>query len=118
MARTLSDTIIISMIEAATRLAAGRGPIAGSGGQGQHAGAAHAEAGGPVGQETGATTDSAAKDATPAAAQGSPRRGADEHDTRTADQIGSDFQAIYRQIEEVVKISAEQETKAVGFAPR
>ena|SRR5437867_2292041 len=121
MARTLSDPIIISMIEAATRLAGGRGPISGSAtsGQGPHAAAGaatHTEAGGPVGQESGATTDSTTREtsAPPAAARG----GAAEHDTRSADQIGSDFITIYRHIEEVVKASAEQETKAVGFAAR
>src|SRR5437773_1206921 len=111
MARTLSDTVIISMIEAATRLAAGRGPISGSGGQGPHPAGAHAEAGGPVGQETGATTDAAAEKpaagASATSGQGGARSGSDEHDTRTADQIGSDFKAIYLQIEEVVKASAE-----------
>jgi len=120
MARTLSDTIIISMIEAATRLAGARGPISGSvtGGQGAHAPAAsHAETGGPVGQESGATTDSTAT-ATSAPPTGGGGGAAGEHDSRSADQIGSDFQTIYRHIEEVVKASAEQETKAVGFAPR
>jgi len=122
MARTLSDTIIISMIEAATRLAGARGPISGSvsGGQGAHAPAAgHAEAGGPVGQESGATTDSTATTTSaPPTGGGGGAGAASEHDSRSADQIGSDFQTIYRHIEEVVKASAEQETKAVGFAPR
>jgi hypothetical protein len=111
------------MIEAATRLAGGRGPISGSagGGQGAHAAgaASQTQAGGPIGLESGATTDAAAMgaSATPSAGAGA-RGGPAEHDTRSAEQIGSDFQTIYRQIEEVVKSSAEQETKAVGFGLR
>ena|SRR6266540_659325 len=117
MARTLSDTIIISMIEAATRLSGARGPITGSAAAQT---AAHSEAGGPVGEATGATTDSAEKTdkSAPAAASRAPAAHSDEHDTRSADQIGHDFQTIYKSIEEVVKASAEQETKAVGFGAR
>ena len=123
MARTLSDTIIISMIEAATRLASGRGPISGSGAPGAHPSPSHSEAGGPVGQESGATTDAAqsagttANNGASAGASSAPPRG-EERDARSAEQIGHDFQAIYRQIEDVVKSSAEQETKAVGFGTR
>lgn len=124
MARTLSDTIIISMIEATTRLAGGRGPVSGSAGSGQGPNAAagaltHTEAGGPVGQESGATTDSTGTTpSAPPAGGGAARGGPAEHDTRSADEIGSDFKTIYRHIEEVVRASAEQETKAVGFAAR
>ena len=117
MARALSDTIIISMIEAATRLASGRGPAgSGAGHSAATSGGTHTEAGGPVGQESGATTDSATTNetATPAPAA----HGSAEHDTRSAEQIGADFKTIYLQIEEVVKSSAEQETKAVGFGVR
>jgi hypothetical protein len=119
MARTLSDTIIVSIIEAATRLSGARGPITGSAAAQS---AAHSEAGGPVGQDTGATTDAAPKAEKATGAPSGSGRGAsggsDEHDTRSAGQIGNDFQTIYKSIEEVVKASAEQETKAVGFAPR
>jgi hypothetical protein len=69
-----------------------------------------------VGQESGATTDAAP--ATPASGsrgQGGRSGGSDDHDSRSAEQIGTDFQAIYRHIEEVVKASAEQETKSIGF---
>ena len=33
----------------------------------------------------------------------------------SAEQIAADFRTIYTQVEELVKGSAEQETKAVGF---
>ena len=115
MARTLSDTIIVSMIEAATRLSGARGPITGS--AAAHSGT-HTEAGGPVGQETGATTDSTDKTERSTSTRRAPSAPSDEHDTRSASQMGSDFQTIYKSIEEVVKASAEQETKAVGFAAR
>jgi hypothetical protein len=121
MARSLSDTIIVAMVEAATRLAGARGPIAGSrtqpGGEpvSQPAeGAAPAESA-PAGD--GKTGAAAAQSTVPAPAA-SARPLPEDHDARTAEQIGADFKAIYLSIEEVVKASAEQESKAVGFGVR
>jgi hypothetical protein len=116
MARTLSDTLIIAVVEAATRLTGARGPIAGS----AAANAQNAAVATPPAGEAGATGATAAV-ATPAPS--GPREGGTgavggEHDTRTADQIAADFKTIYTQIEEMVRASAEQETKAVGFSPR
>jgi hypothetical protein len=93
MARTLSDALIIAMIEATTRLASAR--VSG------------AKA------STGDGADGASKD-------GTSKDGADKeaHETHTAEQLGDDFATIYRQIENVVKVSAEQETKTVGFSVR
>ena len=114
MARTLSDTLIIAVVEAATRLTGARGPIAGSAAaNAQNAAVATPPAG--EGAATGATAAAAAPP-TSRGGDGGPSGG--EHDTRTADQIASDFKTIYAQIEEVVRASAEQETKAVGFSPR
>ena len=111
MARTLSDTLIIAVIEAATRLTGARGPIAGSSAaNAQNAAVAAPPAG--EGAATGATATSA-----PTRGEGGGGQGG-EHDSRTADQIAADFKTIYAQIEEVVRASAEQETKAVGFSPR
>ncbi|MBI3973918.1 MAG: hypothetical protein HY332_21785 [Chloroflexi bacterium] len=119
MARTLNDSVIIAMIEAATRLSGARGPIAG---------AAHTIAGataegtqtrlpgqdgGAAATETGAST--VAGEQPHLTAEIPP---ANQHDTRTADQIAVDFKTIYQSIEEVVKASAEQETKTVGFGIR
>lgn len=137
MARTLSDTIIIAMIEAATRLSSGRGPIAGSAsgsssgssvlgtgtqtvtaGQGQ-AGPAGATAETTSGDGTGVSTSSTPPSgAAPAGGNEAPAGARGEHDTRSAEQIGSDFKTIYGAIEAVVKSSAEQETKSVGFSVR
>ena len=118
MARTLSDTLIVAVLEAATRLTGARGPIAGSA-------AANAAAQGgaaatpPVGSAGAApTTGAVTTDApAPAAASGggSGSGGGGESDSRTADQIAADFKTIYVQIEELVRSSAEQETKSVGF---
>jgi hypothetical protein len=124
MARTLSDTIIIAMIEATTRLASGRGAIAGSAATPAAQKAQTGEAGG-----TGATTentvatnaDSAESIVATSGDQASAQRSAPaagERDTRSAEEIGVDFKTIYRHIEEVVKSSAEQETKSVGFSVR
>ena len=118
MARTLSDTLIVAVLEAATRLTGARGPIAGSAAANAQ-GAAATPPAGTVGDgpSTGATTST---DTPPAAAtksdapSGSASSGG-EHDTRTADQIAADFRTIYGQIEELVRGSAEQETKSVGF---
>jgi hypothetical protein len=113
MARTLSDTLIIAVIEAATRLTGARGPIAGSSAaNAQNAAVAAPPAG--EGAATGATATSAPA---PTRGEGGGGQGG-EHDSRTADQIAADFKTIYAQIEEVVRASAEQETKAVGFSPR
>ena len=116
MARTLSDALIIAMIESATRLAGGRGPISGT------SPAALAQSGGAaveVKAETPAP-DAAAPEgeaavAPPRTAEGST---AGDHDTRTAEQIAADFKAIYSQIEGLVRESAEQETTRVGFGAR
>jgi hypothetical protein len=115
MARTLSDTLIIAMIEAATRLAGGRGPIAGVSAGGQAAQTAQAgEVAAP--SSTGATVTTDAGTPNPAPQGASPAGGG--QDTRTAEQIGADFRTIYAAIEDVVKSSAEQETKPVGFGIR
>ena len=87
MARTLSDALIISMIEATTRLASAR--------------ASGAKA--SSGESADASKDGASKEA---------------HEPRTAEQLGDDFATIYKKIEDVVRISAEQETKTVGFSVR
>jgi hypothetical protein len=120
MARTLSDTLIIAMIEAATRLTAGRGPI-GPGSAGAAAVAAGGAVAAPATGETGATTNTTPPEARGSVA-GSGGAGAGapggEQDPRTAEQVAADFRTIYAQIEDVVRVSAEQETKSVGFAPR
>lgn len=121
MARTLSDAVIIAMIEAATRLAGGRGPIAGS-----TAAAAMAQTGEKPPVETAAATAAGAAPAggaapSPAPAMGATGPSADaapDGDARTADQIATDFKAIYTQVETLVRVSAEQETPRVGFGPR
>jgi hypothetical protein len=118
MPRALSDTIIVAMIEAATRLAGGRGPISGSAPAPGATVVTRTEQGGPAGQETGASTTTA--ETAPAETR-APEPGAPphpEHETRSAEQIGADFKTIYRHIEEVVRASAEQETKPVGFGLR
>jgi hypothetical protein len=128
MARTLSDTLIIAMIEASTRLAAGRGPIGPSGSGAGSAGSAAAGSAGavaaPATGETGATATTAPPDTSVGAgalngggASLAAGSGGDK-DPRTAEQMAADFRTIYQAIEEVVRISAEQETKSVGFAPR
>ena len=115
MARTLSDAVIVSMIEAATRLAAGRGPISGSGAS--HSTVAAESQGGPSGESTGArVVNEESKPETPS--QSTPASAEREHDTRSAEHIGHDFRTIYQNIEEVVKTSAEQEAKSVGFGLR
>lgn len=124
MARTLSDTLIVAVLEAATRLTGARGPIAGSA-------AAHAQqnaaqqgvvATPPAGEGTGAATATPAVTA-PASESvsgsgGNGASGAGEHDTRTAQEIAADFKTIYAQIEGLVRASAEQEAKTIGFGPR
>jgi hypothetical protein len=120
MARTLSDTLIIAVIEAATRLTGARGPIGGSAAAAAQGGAAATPPAGEAGSggATGATSTAAAPTSggSGAGEGGAPVGGA-EHDPRSADQIAADFRTIYTQIEELVKSSAEQETKAVGFGP-
>ncbi|SRR6266498_5581639 len=128
MARTLSDSLIVAVLEAATRLTGARGPIAGS----AAAHAQHKEQGAvatpPAGEGTGATAVAAppTADGGGAAAGGADMSGASsasggsgasggEHDTRTAQEIAADFKTIYAQIEELVRASAEQEAKTVGF---
>src|SRR5688572_14505045 len=118
MARTLSDTLIVAVLESATRLTGARGPIAGS--SAAQGGAAATPPAGTTGDAptTGATGATSASDASLAAASKSdspPSPSAAEHDARTADQIAADFKTIYAQIEELVRGSAEQETKSVGF---
>jgi hypothetical protein len=115
MARTLSDALIIAMIESATRLAGGRGPISGT------SPAALAQSGGAA-VEAKAETPAPAVVPEGEAAVAPPRTGegstAGDHDTRTAEQIAADFKAIYSQIEGLVRESAEQETTRVGFGAR
>ena len=115
MARTLSDALIIAMIESATRLAGGRGPISGI------TPAALAESGGTA-VEARAATDAAPTPA-PAAEAAAPAAPADaapagDQDSRDAGQIAADFKTIYTQIEGLVRVSAEQETPRVGFGAR
>lgn len=115
MARTLSDTLIIAMIEAATRLAGGRGPVSGAGSPSTQT----TQAGEAAPTGTGATITTATEASAtsqPSSAGSSPSAG--EHDNRSAEQIAADFRTIYLSIEEVVKTSAEQETKPVGFGIR
>jgi hypothetical protein len=120
MARTLSDALIIAAIEAATRLTGARGPIAGSA-------AANAQTSGavatPPAGEGAATGATATPEAAPSAKSGGDGGsggaggpGGGEHDTRTATEIATDFKTIYTEIETLVRGSAEQETKAVGFS--
>lgn len=113
MARTLSDALIIAMIESATRLAGGRGPISGI------TPAALAESGGTA-VEARAATDAAATPAPPAAPATPPADAAPsgDQDSRDAGQIAADFKTIYTQIEGLVRVSAEQETPRVGFGAR
>lgn len=120
MAKTLSDTVIIAIIEATTRLAGGRGPIAGSA-----AGASAASSGAPGSNSTpetaaqGAVTPEASSPAPAVSSNGDgAASGRGEHDTRTAAEIASDFKTLYIQIEEVVRATSEQETKSVGFSAR
>ena len=118
MARTLSDTVIIAMIEATTRLAGGRGPIAGSSPAPQQ-GAAAVPPAQPDQANPPPTTDAAPVPDERAAKEGPAAPSAQSnHDTRTADQIGADFRTIFGHIDEVVRTAAEQETKSVGFAVR
>ena len=116
MARTLSDTLIVAVLEAATRLTGARGPIAGSAAASAQGGAAATPPAGATGDAP--TTGAAASTSeTPASSSGkgeAPPAGG-EHDARSADQIAADFKKIYVQIEELVRGSAEQETKSVGF---
>jgi len=116
MARTLSDTLIIAVIEAATRLTGARGPIAGAApGGGQAGGAAATPAAGEGGGSTGATSTESAPAARGDGPMGGSGSSGGEQDSRSAEQIAADFRTIYTQVEELVKGSAEQETKAVGF---
>ena len=87
MARTLSDALIIAMIEATTRLASARSSGAKP----------------PSAEGTDAPKDGASKEAP---------------ESRTAEQLGDDFATIYKKVEDVVRVSAEQETKTVGFSVR
>jgi hypothetical protein len=115
MARTLSDALIIAVIESATRLAGGRGPISGI------APAALAESGGTAVEARApgdaAPTPAAAADPAAAPPPADPAHGG-EHDSRDAAQIAADFKTIYTQIEGLVRVSAEQETPRVGFGAR
>jgi hypothetical protein len=115
MARILSDTVIIAMIEAATRLAGGRGPIAGSSPAPQQEGAPVPPVQ-PDQANPAPTTEAAPTPDGRAAKEGTAA--SSDHDTRTADQIGADFRTIFGHIDEVVRTAAEQETKSVGFAVR
>ena len=117
MARTLSDTLIVAVLEAATRLTGARGPIAGSAAANAAAagGAAATPPAGPTGDApaTGATSTEAPPTSSSTGGGSAPAGG--EHDSRSADQIAADFKKIYAQIEDLVRGSAEQETKTVGF---
>ena len=126
MARTLSDTLIVAVLEAATRLTGARGPIAGSAAANAQQKDQGAVANPPAGEGTGVT----AVAATPstdgggaggkgtsdgAGGAGGSGPGGGEHDTRSAHEIAADFKTIYTQIEDLVRASAEQEAKTVGF---
>ena len=111
MARTLSDALIIAVIESATRLAGGRGPISGI------SPAALAESGGTA-VEARAPGDAAPTPAPAAAPPPADPAHGGEHDSRDAAQIAADFKTIYTQIEGLVRVSAEQETPRVGFGAR
>lgn len=118
MARTLSDGLIIAMIEASTRLTVARGTSS-RGGSSTPASQpeAHAEESAVV---TPATTPEAIPTEAPAVkpAVSHDQDETDNREHRSADEIGSDFATIYRHIEEMVRASAEQETKTVGFTVR
>src|SRR6266545_198894 len=126
MARTLSDTLIVAVLEAATRLTGARGPIAGS--AAAHAQLSAAQQGAvatpPAGEGTGAATAtppataSASESGSGSGSGGDGASSAGEHDTRTAQEIAADFKTIYAQIEGLVRASAEQEAKTIGFGPR
>ena len=131
MARTLSDTLIIAMIEAASRLTAGRGPIGPIGGGAAQGGAAATPPAGEAGSAGAMGAVSAEAPATGGGAGSSGAAGGSgagagaaaggpggERDPRTAEQIASDFRTIYSAMEEVVRTSAEQETKSGGFGIR
>jgi hypothetical protein len=116
MARTLSDALIIAMIESATRLAGGRGPISGiSPATLAESGGTAVEARPPAG-DAAAPAPAAETAAPPARAESAA--GAGDHDSRDAGQIAADFKTIYTQIESLVRESAEQETPRVGFGAR
>ena len=118
MARTLSDTLIVAVLEAATRLTGARGPIAGSAAANAAASQGDAAATPPAGTTGDAPSTGAVSTAAPAAGTGgggSGSSGGGESDSRSAEQIASDFKTLYTQIEELVRGSAEQETKRVGF---
>jgi hypothetical protein len=124
MARTLSDTLIVAVLEAATRLTGARGPIAGSAAANAAGGGGGAAATPPAGTTGDAPSGGATSTDAPAApagrngaagGAGGGAAGGGETDSRTAEQIAADFRTIYGQIEELVRGSAEQETKTVGF---
>lgn len=115
MARTLSDALIIAMIESATRLAGGRGPISGI------SPATLAQSGGTAVEAKAEAAPPAAP--APEATEGAPARPdgagtAADRDGRSAEQIAADFKTIYTEIEGLVRQSAEQETSRVGFGVR
>jgi hypothetical protein len=117
MARTLSDALIIAMIESATRLAGGRGPVSGI------SPATLAQSGGTAVEAKAEATPPAAPAPAPEVAEGAPARpdgagAAADRDGRSAEQIAADFKTIYAQIEGLVRESAEQETARVGFGVR
>ena len=118
MARTLSDALIIAMIEASTRLTAARGS---SSRGGSSAPAAKPEA---HAEDSSVVTPATTPEGAPTEATAGKPEAYHDHDKsadgdhRSADEIGSDFATIYRHIEEMVRASAEQETKTVGFSIR
>ncbi|MGI8424515.1 MAG: hypothetical protein ACR2NO_10485 [Chloroflexota bacterium] len=119
MARTLSDTLIVAVLEAATRLTGARGAIAGSAAANAAQTASAPSTGDPVDAPTAGAAPAGTNPSDAALANASkgdspPNAGA-EHDSRSAEQIAADFRKIYAQIEELVRGSAEQETKSVGF---
>ena len=103
MARTLSDGLIIAMIEATTRLVSARG------GPGPKAGTAE-----PAPADDTARDDTARDDT----AKDDTAKDEAVKEARTAANVSDDFATIYARIEELVRVSAEQETKAVGFTVR
>lgn len=108
MARTLSDGLIIAMIEATTRLVSARG------GPGPKAGTAEPAPADDTARDDTARDDTAKDDT---AKDGAAKDEAVK-EARTAANVSDDFATIYARIEELVRVSAEQETKAVGFTVR
>lgn len=120
MARTLSDALIIAMIEASTRLAYTRIRA--------ELDSSPTDADRESKDTDQASKDSAAqakdtaaqaKDAVPDVKDANGTHAdAGRAEAPSAEKVGDDWVTIYKRMEEVVRESAEQETKSVGFTVR